>query len=119
MFPKEISAQSEGEERPMAVKTLPKGYEPAEVEARWREHWIGNKTFTPDPAAPGEAYSIVIPPPNVTGQLHIGHALNLTIQDILCRHARQKGKNVLWVPGMDHAGIRPPESRRAPPRTQG
>lgn len=89
----------------MAVKTLPKGYEPAEVEARWREHWIGNKTFTPDPAAPGEAYSIVIPPPNVTGQLHIGHALNLTIQDILCRHARQKGKNVLWVPGMDHAGI--------------
>ena len=89
----------------MAVKTLPKGYEPAEVEARWREHWIENRTFTPDPAASGESYSIVIPPPNVTGQLHIGHALNLTIQDILCRHARQQGKSVLWVPGMDHAGI--------------
>ncbi|MBU1003979.1 MAG: valine--tRNA ligase [Proteobacteria bacterium] len=89
----------------MATKTLSKGYEPAEVESRWREFWIENKTFTPDMDAEGEAYSIVIPPPNVTGQLHIGHALNLTLQDILCRHARQLGKKVLWVPGMDHAGI--------------
>ena len=85
--------------------TLPKGYEPHGVEARWRKHWEENKTFTPDPDAPGEAYSIVIPPPNVTGALHMGHALNLTLIDVLCRHARQKGKNVLWVPGTDHAGI--------------
>ena len=85
--------------------TLPKGYEPHDVEARWRKHWEEEKTFTPDPDAPGEPYSIVIPPPNVTGALHIGHALNLTLIDVLCRHARQKGKNVLWVPGTDHAGI--------------
>ncbi|MDO5483957.1 MAG: valine--tRNA ligase [Desulfovibrionaceae bacterium] len=84
---------------------LPKGYEPHDVEARWRKHWEDNKTFTPSPDAPGEGYSIVIPPPNVTGALHIGHALNLTLIDVLCRHARQKGKNVLWVPGTDHAGI--------------
>ncbi|WP_461208891.1 valine--tRNA ligase [Desulfocurvus sp. DL9XJH121] len=89
----------------MATKSLPKGYEPAEVEDRWREFWIKEKTFTPDMDAEGDPYSIVIPPPNVTGQLHIGHALNLTLQDILCRHARQLGKKVLWVPGMDHAGI--------------
>lgn len=85
--------------------TLPKGYEPHDVEARWRKHWEDDKTFTPDPDAPGEPYSIVIPPPNVTGALHIGHALNHTLIDVLCRHARQKGKNVLWVPGTDHAGI--------------
>ena len=89
----------------MATKSLPKGYEPAEVEDRWREFWINERTFTPDMDAEGDPYSIVIPPPNVTGQLHIGHALNLTLQDILCRHARQLGKKVLWVPGMDHAGI--------------
>lgn len=85
--------------------TLPKGYEPHDVEARWCKHWEEDKTFTPDPDAPGEPYSIVIPPPNVTGALHIGHALNVTLIDVLCRHARQKGKNVLWVPGTDHAGI--------------
>ncbi|MCR5563579.1 MAG: valine--tRNA ligase [Desulfovibrio sp.] len=85
--------------------TLPKGYEPKDVEDRWRAHWEQEKTFTPDPSAPGEPFSIVIPPPNVTGALHIGHALNLTLIDVLCRHARQKGKNVLWVPGTDHAGI--------------
>ena len=92
----------------MAENALPKGYEPREAEARWRSHWETQKTFTPDvstPTRPGEAYSIVIPPPNVTGALHIGHALNLTLIDVLCRHARQKGKKVLWVPGTDHAGI--------------
>ena len=85
--------------------TLPKGYEPHDVEARWRDHWQDNRTFTPDPDAQGEPFSIVIPPPNVTGALHVGHALNQTLIDVLCRHARQKGKNVLWVPGTDHAGI--------------
>ena len=84
---------------------LSKAYEPQEVEAHWRKHWEENKTFTPDLSAPGDPYSIVIPPPNVTGILHIGHALNQTLQDILCRHARQKGKKVLWIPGTDHAGI--------------
>ncbi|MBQ2476569.1 MAG: valine--tRNA ligase, partial [Desulfovibrio sp.] len=84
---------------------LPKGYDPHGVEEKWRTRWRENKTFTPDPDAPGEPYSIVIPPPNVTGALHIGHALNLTLIDALCRHYRQKGRNVLWVPGTDHAGI--------------
>ncbi|MDR3319671.1 MAG: valine--tRNA ligase [Desulfovibrio sp.] len=87
------------------AEQLPKGYDPKNVEARWRERWEESRVFTPSPDAPGEAYSIVIPPPNVTGALHIGHALNITLIDVLCRHARQKGKNVLWIPGMDHAGI--------------
>ncbi len=89
----------------MSENALPKGYEPHNVEARWCEHWEQNNTFTPDMDSQGEPYSIVIPPPNVTGVLHIGHALNLTLIDVLCRHARQKGKKVLWVPGTDHAGI--------------
>ena len=76
-----------------ARRELPKGYEPQDVESRWRAFWEDNNSFTPrldDPAKAGaEAYSIVIPPPNVTGNLHMGHALNLTLQDILCRHARQ------------------------------
>jgi len=88
---------------------LPKGYEPADVEARWIRHWEENKTFTPDPqdvlSGKKEPFSIVIPPPNVTGALHMGHALDLTVQDILCRFMRQQGKSVLWVPGTDHAGI--------------
>jgi len=89
----------------MPETTLNKAYDPADVEARWGAHWEAEKTFTPDPEGPGEPYSIVIPPPNVTGQLHIGHALNLTLQDILCRFHRQRGRKVLWVPGTDHAGI--------------
>ena len=88
---------------------LPKGYEAGNVEGKWRERWETRQTFTPDMdkarANPENTYSIVIPPPNVTGNLHIGHALNLTLQDILCRHQRQLGKTVLWVPGCDHAGI--------------
>ena len=73
---------------------LSKAYEPQEVEAHWRKHWEEGKTFTPDMDAPGEPYSIVIPPPNVTGILHIGHALNQTLQDVLCRHARQKARKL-------------------------
>lgn len=85
----------------------PKGYEPETVEARWRAFWEDNAIFTPNMDEPAEngGYSIVIPPPNVTGDLHMGHALNLTLQDVLCRHARQLGKQVLWIPGADHAGI--------------
>ena len=89
----------------MSENALPKGYEPHAVEHHWREYWEKNNTFTPDPDGPGEPFSIVIPPPNVTGALHIGHALNHTLIDVLCRHARQKGKKVLWLPGTDHAGI--------------
>ena len=89
----------------MALKELSKAYEPKEVEAFWRKYWEDNKCFTPDMESQAEPYSIVIPPPNVTGALHIGHALNQTLQDVLARHARQKGKKVLWLPGTDHAGI--------------
>ncbi len=89
----------------MAENTLSKGYEPQNIEDRWRHHWEKDNTFKPDMEAADEPYSIVIPPPNVTGALHMGHALNLTLQDILCRFYRQKGRKVLWVPGTDHAGI--------------
>ena len=88
---------------------LPKGYEPENVEDHWRAFWDADQSFTPDLADPvlskADPFSIVIPPPNVTGNLHIGHALNITLQDVLCRHARQLGKQVLWIPGADHAGI--------------
>lgn len=87
------------------VENLPKAYEPADVEKRWNTWWKEHKTFHPGPEESGEPFSIVIPPPNVTGALHIGHALNLTLIDVLCRHARQMGKNTLWIPGTDHAGI--------------
>jgi len=89
----------------MSEASLPKGYEPWGIEEKWAKHWEETRAFSPDPAGPGEPYSIVIPPPNVTGALHMGHALNLTLQDILCRFHRQQGRKVLWVPGTDHAGI--------------
>ena len=83
---------------------LPKTFDPAEIEARWYAHWEANGLFRPD--RPGaEPWTIVNPPPNVTGSLHIGHALDNTLQDILTRHARLKGKDALWVVGTDHAGI--------------
>ncbi|SDB07580.1 valyl-tRNA synthetase [Desulfonatronum thiosulfatophilum] len=84
---------------------LPKGYEPRDVEAKWLEYWEEQGVFTAPAQAERPAYSMVIPPPNVTGSLHMGHALNLTLQDILCRFHRQQGHDVLWVPGTDHAGI--------------
>lgn len=86
---------------------LDKTYEPASVEARIHAAWMDANAFAAGAGAkPGaEAFSIVIPPPNVTGSLHIGHALNNTLQDLLVRFARMQGKNVLWQPGMDHAGI--------------
>jgi len=83
---------------------LAKTFEPGPIEARWYAHWEGQGLFRPDrPNA--EPYTIVMPPPNVTGSLHIGHALDDTLQDILIRHARMQGKDSLWVVGMDHAGI--------------
>jgi valyl-tRNA synthetase len=91
---------------PSAAKyDLPKAYEFAEVEQRWYEHWLEQKTFSAKMEDGRPAFSIVIPPPNVTGVLHIGHALNNTLQDVLTRYHRMKGDNTLWVPGTDHAGI--------------
>jgi valyl-tRNA synthetase len=84
---------------------LPSSYEPADVEKKWYSHWIDKGYFHADVNDCKEPYSIVIPPPNVTGNLHMGHALNNTLQDILCRWQRMKGKSVLWMPGTDHAGI--------------
>ncbi len=79
-------------------------YNPAEVEDKWYEYWTGHKAFASKPDG-REAYTVVIPPPNVTGVLHMGHVLNETIQDILVRRARMEGKNACWVPGTDHASI--------------
>jgi len=89
---------------PRAMSELPKTFDPASIEARWYSHWEEQRLFRPErpDAVP---FTIVIPPPNVTGSLHIGHALDNTLQDILVRHARLQGKDALWVVGTDHAGI--------------
>ena len=79
-------------------------YDPQAVESKWYQYWLDNKLFSSKPDG-REPYTIVIPPPNVTGVLHMGHMLNNTIQDILVRHARMEGKNACWVPGTDHASI--------------
>jgi valyl-tRNA synthetase len=84
---------------------LAKGYEPHDVEKRWYAEWEGKGYFRAAARSDSPSYSIVIPPPNVTGALHMGHALNNTLQDILCRWKRMQGYNVLWMPGTDHAGI--------------
>src|SRR5215216_5797846 len=84
---------------------IPKVYEPRAVEQKWYQFWLDQKCFVANPRSLKPAYSIVIPPPNVTGVLHMGHVLNNTIQDILGRKARMEGKEVLWLPGTDHAGI--------------
>lgn len=79
-------------------------YNPSEIEAKWYQYWLKHKMFHSEPDA-REPFTVVIPPPNVTGVLHMGHVLNETIQDILVRRARQEGKNACWVPGTDHASI--------------
>src|SRR3989441_4569734 len=83
---------------------IPKTYDPSKVEDKWYKHWMEKGFFksVPDDREP---YTIVIPPPNVTGVLHMGHMLNNTIQDVLIRRARMLGKNACWVPGTDHASI--------------
>src|SRR5262249_52354805 len=80
-------------------------YDPDSVESRWYGWWEDRGRFHAEPDSPRRPYSIVIPPPNVTGSLHWGHALNDTLQDILIRYKRMDGFNALWVPGTDHAGI--------------
>ncbi|HMJ90459.1 MAG TPA: class I tRNA ligase family protein, partial [Candidatus Acidoferrum sp.] len=87
------------------MSEISKAYEPQSVEAKWYQFWLDRNCFTANPHSIKPAYSIVIPPPNVTGVLTLGHVLNNTIQDILARKARMDGKEVLWLPGTDHAGI--------------
>ncbi|MEL7446560.1 MAG: class I tRNA ligase family protein, partial [Pseudomonadota bacterium] len=85
-------------------ETLPTTFNPAEIEARWYQHWEEKGCFRPE-RPDAEPFTIVNPPPNVTGSLHIGHALDNTLQDIVIRYERLRGKDALWVVGMDHAGI--------------
>ena len=80
-------------------------FEPAAVEARWMKQWLASHLFHAEPDPAREPYSIVIPPPNITGVLHMGHALNGTIQDVLTRYHRMLGENACWLVGTDHAGI--------------
>ena len=83
---------------------IPSKYSPKDVEQKWYSHWMEKRYFHSEPDD-REPYTIVIPPPNVTGVLHMGHILNNTIQDILVRRARMQGKNAEWLPGTDHASI--------------
>src|SRR5215217_9072463 len=78
-------------------------YSPQDIESKWYQAWEQAGSFKP--AGKGEPFTIVIPPPNVTGALHMGHALNNTLQDVLIRYKRLRGFNTLWQPGVDHAGI--------------
>jgi valyl-tRNA synthetase len=87
------------------AREIAKAYEPQQIEPRWAEFWVREEVFRADPNAPGSVFSIVIPPPNVTGMLHIGHMLNHTEIDILTRWHRMRGYNTLYLPGTDHAGI--------------
>ena len=89
----------------MTQGALEASYDPQQAAQKWSKVWADAGVYVADPEAEGEAYSIVIPPPNVTGSLHMGHALNNTLQDVLIRYKRMDGYNVLWVPGTDHAGI--------------
>ncbi len=89
----------------MAKETIPKTYEPHETEKKWYQFWLDQGFFTPDLNSPAPSYCIVIPPPNITGSLHMGHALNNTLQDILIRFRRMQGYKTLWQCGTDHAGI--------------
>jgi valyl-tRNA synthetase len=86
-------------------REIAKAYEPQQIEPRWAEFWVEEELFKADPSSPGPAFSMVIPPPNVTGSLHIGHMLNHTEIDILTRWHRMRGYNTLYLPGTDHAGI--------------
>src|SRR2546426_12802305 len=84
---------------------LPKRYDPNSAEPKWYQRWIDNRDFVANAKSAKSPFSIVMPPPNITGVLTLGHVLNDTIQDILARRARMRGFEVLWLPGMDHAGI--------------
>ena len=87
------------------MKELPKVYEPQQVEKRIYDFWMQGGWFHAERDPEKKPFTIVIPPPNVTGQLHLGHAFDETIQDVLIRHKRMSGYSTLWLPGVDHAGI--------------
>ena len=87
------------------MKELPKVYEPQQVEGRIYRMWMDHDCFKATPDSDKKPFSIVMPPPNVTGQLHMGHAMDATLQDILTRFKRMQGYEALWLPGTDHAGI--------------
>ena len=87
------------------AEQLPKQYDPQDAQARWYPFWVDRGYFHADPSREAKPYAIVIPPPNVTGALHLGHALNNTLQDVLIRWRRMQGYDALWMPGTDHAGI--------------
>ncbi|HPI97500.1 MAG TPA: class I tRNA ligase family protein, partial [Synergistales bacterium] len=89
----------------MPHEKLSKNYDPNPIEGKWSDEWDKRCLFHSDVDQSRKSFSIVIPPPNVTGSLHMGHAFNHTFQDIMCRYKRMKGFNVLWLPGTDHAGI--------------
>ncbi len=89
----------------MTNRQLPKTYDPTEVEPKWYRYWLDHDYFHADATTPKTPFAIVIPPPNVTGSLHMGHAIFVTIQDTLTRWRRMQGYNALWLPGTDHAGI--------------
>ncbi|NLW56952.1 MAG: valine--tRNA ligase [Firmicutes bacterium] len=89
----------------MKNRQLPKAYDPQAVEAKWYQYWLEKNYFHAEVDRGKQPFAVVIPPPNVTGRLHLGHALNNTLQDILVRYHRMKGDNTMWIPGTDHAGI--------------
>ncbi len=89
----------------LAAPTLASQYNPFETEPRWQRFWEDQGFYVADPEKPGESFSLVLPPPNVTGNLHMGHAFAFTLPDVICRYKRMQGYNVLWVPGTDHASI--------------
>src|SRR3989339_1592560 len=84
---------------------IPKVYEPQKVEEKWCAFWLENREFSSHVKEGSKPFTIVIPPPNVTGSLHMGHALNNTLQDAIIRFKKMQGYNTLWVPGTDHGGI--------------
>jgi isoleucyl-tRNA synthetase len=87
------------------IASLPKAYEPQEVEGKWYRFWEEHGYFKPQGSRTGKTFVISMPPPNVTGALHLGHAITATVEDILTRYHRMAGDETLWVPGEDHAGI--------------
>ena len=89
----------------MSTSKLDKVYNPVNIEEKWYQYWLENNYFKSKPDPNKEPYTIVIPPPNVTGMLTMGHVLNNTIQDILIRKARMEGREACWIPGTDHASI--------------
>ena len=91
--------------RLMKNAVLNKSYDPSNIEEKWYKKWVDSNYFSADETSNKKPYTIVIPPPNVTGILHLGHVLNNTIQDVLIRKARMEGKEACWVPGTDHASI--------------